>query len=492
MHSYSRKTIPRRTSFRMALTVLLVCAVVLTLPCPGYCGDCPGCGAIDPLCGPKCLKEICERLGDDISLEDLAKLAGYDRRTGTNMAGLQSAAKARGLEAIGVKISADELVELGLPAISYLWNNHFAIIERQDDTGFLVVIDPPDKRRPISREDLGDIYSGFALLLATEKGRLPDLKSKGPDFRISEYMLDMGAVEEGSLVEKALVCRNAGNENLEIATIEASTEYLRGFASQETIPPGGEAEIIAVVDATHLAGSRRATLRVHSNDPVSPVVQLQVEVEVEPTRLVYSPHVADFGTVRQKEPATRKIYVRKSRVREIQVLNVSSDNPFVTASVSEADDRGGYVVSLSVSPEAPLGKLSGSLAIHTNHPKDPKVDIPLTGMLKGDLEVAPDLLYFGLLDVGSEAHRSIQISSASGKPFRVDAVDNPLACMVVTLAPAARGNGCTLTAVLRRGAPLGYIRGAVVLHTDNPEQRQIRIPVYGLVEERHVTLQKGG
>ena len=473
------------------VAVWLVFVVLLGVCRLGRCDNCPGCGKVDPLCGPKCLKAICARLGVEADLDELAVLSGFEKEAGTSMAGLQSAATAKGLEALGVKMGLDELSALGLPAIAYLWSNHFSVVGRTKD-GSLTIADPPSGPRTISREDLGDLYSGFALLVAKDSAHFPQARPTGPDLRLSEYLLDLGAVEQDCFVEKTLMFRNAGNEDLALSKIEGSADYLYGFCGPEAIRPGGEAEMVVLVDASRVSGVQHAVLRIHSNDPISPVVQLQVWVEIVPARLMYSPRVVDLGTVRKGERASRSITIPRSKVRDIQVLEVSSDNPYVTTAVTYNANSGGHVVSLSVSPEVPIGEMKGSATVYTNHPKEPRVDIPFAGTVKGDVDVVPGILFFGVVKPGSEAQRTIRISTASGKRLRVVDVENLLGCLTVTLVPGSEGDAYTVTATLRRGAPLGYIKGAMVLHTDDAGYPEIRIPVYGLVQARITSSVEGG
>jgi len=79
-------------------------------------------------CGPRALAKILELMGRDVDVKELAKLAGADGRGWTSMYGLAQAAKAYGLEAIGYRLSLEELRDIHLPAIVHVKGNHFVVL----------------------------------------------------------------------------------------------------------------------------------------------------------------------------------------------------------------------------------------------------------------------------------------------------------------------------------------------------------------------------
>ncbi|MDO8588675.1 MAG: hypothetical protein Q7T82_16730 [Armatimonadota bacterium] len=123
------------------------------------------------------------------------------------------------------------------------------------------------------------------------------------------------------------------------------------------------------------------------------------------------------------------------------------------------------------------------MTIFTSHPKDPKVTVPFTATIKGDIDVFPDTLFFGLLKKGSSGHRRLSLSTVSERPLKIERIDSPFDFLKVWAEPKIAGKEYELVAVLQRAAPKGYIKSEVTVHTDDPRQSEIKLPVYALIEE---------
>ncbi|NLN78203.1 MAG: hypothetical protein GX141_04740, partial [Armatimonadetes bacterium] len=81
----------------------------------------PALAAPNLLCGPNCMMSVCQKLGIALDLEEMKTLCGYDENGGVTLLGLQTAARAVGIQAVGMKIGLDQLAGFKGPAIAHLW-----------------------------------------------------------------------------------------------------------------------------------------------------------------------------------------------------------------------------------------------------------------------------------------------------------------------------------------------------------------------------------
>ncbi len=230
------------TCSRQLLNAVLLCLSLIVSALTSS-ADCPACDNAR-LCGPKCLLAVCKEFEIDANVGELTTLCGTDKQ-GSTLAGLSNAAKSKGLEAIGMKISVDELAALKTPAIAHLWESHFVVVEA-DGQGKLNVLDPPAEPKSMTVADFQKEYSGFALLVAKDKGLFPASETKGPDLRVAQYSWDVGMVEEGSQVTQSIVCQNVGNEELVISKADSTCGCTTPLLAQDRIPPGSQAELQVV------------------------------------------------------------------------------------------------------------------------------------------------------------------------------------------------------------------------------------------------------
>lgn len=240
------------------------------------------------------------------SLDELASLCGYDEKNGTTMLGLQNAAKAKGLQAVSRKISIEDLVNSKCQAIAHCWDEHEFVIVEPGDADTITVTDWPCNPEAVEKKVFKEYYSGFALLVAKDATLFPKSEPNGPDLRFDSDTWDFGSVMEGDKELHSFKCRNVGNADLVISKVDTSCgDCLVPKNRPQTIRPGGEGEITAVLDTAHERWGLAKTLYVRSNDPISPVVQIAVTGYVRPAELIFSPKTVSFGHPRRTETASR-------------------------------------------------------------------------------------------------------------------------------------------------------------------------------------------
>jgi hypothetical protein len=122
------------------------------------------------------------------------------------------------------------------------------------------------------------------------------------------------------------------------------------------------------------------------------------------------------------------------------------------------------------------------VTLHTNHPKEPQVEIPVTAIVKGNVEASPGMFFFGYIKKGQVARTTVVLRNASESPLAIERIESPLDFLVVDITEKQAGREYLVTATLTDPAPLGSVKGDVVVHTNDPHQPQIRVPVYGIVE----------
>ena len=233
------------------------------------------------LCGPQSLLVICQSLKVEADLDELQNLSAFDEKAGTTMLGLKKAAEAKGLHAVGMKISLEELVTLETPAIAHQWDNHFVVVEG-GESGAIKVTDPPAEPKVVPLEEFKQTYSGFALLVAKDESLFPKPKANGPDLRFDSYTYDFGFIEQGEQTSHTFTYENKGNEELVLSKAETSCTCALAFLSEERrIPPGGKGELVVGFDSAGRQGGQSHTVYVHSNDPISPFVHRKA-VEADP------------------------------------------------------------------------------------------------------------------------------------------------------------------------------------------------------------------
>lgn len=106
----------------------------------------------------------------------------------------------------------------------------------------------------------------------------------------------------------------------------------------------------------------------------------------------------------------------------------------------------------------------------------------MTANVRGDIACDPESFFFGIVKKGGEKKAALTLSTAGNDPLTIEKIDCPLSYISVDVAPRIEARAYTLTATLKRDAPVGGVKGEVTIQTDNPDQPTLTIPVYAYVQ----------
>ena len=350
----------------------------------------------DPTCGPNSLLLVCQKLKVNTTLDELKGLSDYDEIKGTTMEGLYKAAQLKGLYAVGMKIGFDDLAKLKIPAIAYLWDNHCVVIDGFEENK-LRVINYPKETRLIPKEGFIEIYSGFSLLISKNKSFLPKFKTKGSDIRFDEYVYNFGVLEQGEKkeIERIFKFRNTGNQNLAISQVRACCGSSANLLSEKTIPPKGEGEIKATFDVGGRRGEQNYSVSVYSNDPVTPVVKLQVKgfLSAEPikTRIVIFPPSINFGEVNKGTVLSKKTQILEPEDEQINIDKIELSSKYLSVKISPKENKSykgiekdyrSFELEVTLNADSPEGKLEEKITLYTTNEEHPTIEIPVYALIK--------------------------------------------------------------------------------------------------------------
>lgn len=436
----------------------------------------------DPSSGVQALEMICQAFSVKTSSRDTKAL---EDKTGVDaLQGFIAVLEKKKLHAVEEKIGLDEVMASELPALAMLWDERFVVIGR-DGSGNLAITDPSKEQKVMSVEEFKNAYSGLAVMISRDKISLSKPQAASPDLRFDWYLSDFGAVNCGDKIERTLKFRNVGTADLNIAYARATCGCAVTALSGNTIAPNGEGEIKILLDTKGRQGMQEHKIYVTSNDPVTPIAQIQLTGRVISEKVTLYPRNIDFGILRKNESICREVNVYDSGGYDFQVTKAVSDSPYVNCAIITVGDDNSprYLVQLTLAPDVPIGDLKVKVTITTTHPKDPVVEVPVTAVVKENVGSPYIPVIFGSVKKGRTAEQSILIFSSRTKPFRISKIDNPFQHMRVRAKSDKDGKECRVTLILDKDAPAETFIDEVVLHTYDPDQPVVKLGVSGRVAE---------
>jgi ABC-type bacteriocin/lantibiotic exporter with double-glycine peptidase domain len=118
-------------------------------------------------CGPAALKMILDHYGVNVQLIELERKGGRGKK-GMDMLSLANLAKLFGLRAKGWKLNIDRVRESCMPAILFVENTHFVVLDSVRSQTDFFIRDPAKGKMRLSKAKLGRIWRGEALLFCAD------------------------------------------------------------------------------------------------------------------------------------------------------------------------------------------------------------------------------------------------------------------------------------------------------------------------------------
>ncbi|HEX9943947.1 MAG TPA: DUF1573 domain-containing protein [Thermoanaerobaculia bacterium] len=310
-----------------------------------------------------------------------------------------------------------------------------------------------------------------------------------PKAVVVEPVKDLGTVPKGEKLVHDFVIRNEGDAVLEITNVQPAcgctvAEY------DKTIAPGQTGKVHAAVDTATFSGPISKGVSVFTNDPDKPQLELTVRATVEPYISV-KPGYARYITV-QGEPMEGNIAqtLWAPDGSSFDIVKVDSPWPFLKVTWREArpeernaDSKGKqWRVEMLLSNDAKVGPLSDYVVVHTNHPKQKLVQIPVSGFVRPVVAVTPPVADFGKIQLKEPLRKALNIRNFATEPIRVTGVDPALPKGIeAKLEPLEEGREYQVRILLNPGLAKGPFNGKLTIHTDSPKVPTLEVELKGTV-----------
>lgn len=257
---------------------------------------------------------------------------------------------------------------------------------------------------------------------------------------------------------------------------------------QQVLAPGETTVVDIAINTFEFTGKLNKYLFVYSNDPEAPVRKIMLDTVVRPA----------YRFVGKEEPV---LYVEDNGAIFETTLVVEAATPFNIKKVSIAGVSGvvdykpwegeldwpdigegksmrkGYSIKVLVAPGIPAGRTPMQVQVETDNPFL-KTLVTTVNVQKG-IATVPLSIYFGQIEK-KEATAAV-VLTRPGKPFKVTKVVSDTQFVVASFEPYRDGSEFRIVAKFTGEAPPGRFAGKITVHTDDPKQPVITIPVEGSV-----------
>jgi hypothetical protein len=299
--------------------------------------------------------------------------------------------------------------------------------------------------------------------------------------RIEPAELDLGVLGFAEPAQAEFFVRNPTPNPVELRLEAAQGLRVEGLPAR--LAAGGEQRLTVVADTRSSPGPALLTLRVGTSDRQVPTLVASLRLNVRPF-LSVTPGYARYITVRHAREGTLHQTVTAADGAAFRVLDVRVPVPHLRAAFHEAtpaerrpDTPGAqWRVDLTLSSEAPVGALMGAIEIVTDHPKQKRAFLELSGFVRPVFAVTPPALQLGDVAPGTGSV-TLFVKNFAEELLSLTGLETGTPSLRAQIEPVEPGRTWRVRLTVPDTAPPGSIDTRLRLLTNHPHERAIEVAV---------------
>jgi len=253
-----------------------------------------------------------------------------------------------------------------------------------------------------------------------------------------------------------------------------------GVVYDPDLAPGKEASVKVTIDTSQLAGKIQKHVFIYSNDPDSTGTEVPLSVEVTPRYRILAPD--GFNMVLDDQHKSAQLFLtfpdEKTQLTSAKLVGGKGRVTFERWSgmiahpemAQAPSERHGYKINIEFDPDMPTGLYYVNVQGTTN-----AADLPIvfrTISVQKGVVALPAQVYLG--EVGHTPRAATFLLTCRGKTFAIRKIDCDNPHLSATYKPFPGGYKVS---VMYDGAATGNIDAKIIVHTDDPSQPEVTIPV---------------
>ncbi|MDX2037477.1 MAG: DUF1573 domain-containing protein [Isosphaeraceae bacterium] len=327
----------------------------------------------------------------------------------------------------------------------------------------------------------------IALALLTLLGPLtpPPADAQGwLDTVFPERRRDAGTVARGSKIRHAFKVVNTTDQEIHIATWRTKCGCTEVRVGSQTIPPGTQTVVEAVLDTTKFQGYKASGLTLVIDRPSFVEVDLDLNCFIRGD-LTLEPGFVDFGQAnRAGKPQVQLSLLYAGGQQNWAIERMQTQTDHVTAKLTEQSRGGGqvrYLLTATLNSTAPVGRLKEEITLHTNDPTGPTIPVSVTGLVQSNVTVSPTVINLGQIKAGETVRKTILVRST--KPFKLTGLQPSSPDLEVPAAAAADAPKALHTVNFSFKAPArpGPFHGEIEVMTDVPDEPPAKLTAFATI-----------
>lgn len=320
-----------------------------------------------------------------------------------------------------------------------------------------------------------------------------------PRIKFETNFFDFGKVTSAEKLTGSFKFKNTGNAELILDAPQASCDCTEAKVRPDRLAPGESGAVTYSIKMDHAVSGQRF-IKIHSNDPENPDLELTVQLDYTPLFETVPPRLEVLLQPGKNDYKTSFI-VNRMDGKPLGIDRLATSQEWITAEFDAAYDPGGESAfdSKQNHPES-TGRVIVTIHRPTNPPSffKEKVElwngqqsehaakaIEIKGQIQGEITADPPQMDWVFPDFGNDIKqyseqalsRHIQLHSALGRPVQFKKISTDVDGLSARIIP--KGDNRMFDLVIKFDKlPHNLVEGKVILETSLDSMPKIEVPLH--------------
>lgn len=291
--------------------------------------------------------------------------------------------------------------------------------------------------------------------------------------------IELGTMEQHQIKKETIVIRNAGDAPLKINDIETTCGCTAADPEKNLLAPDEATMMNITFDSKTFEGKQTKYIKIFSNDPKRPVIDIPLEVFVHvPIIVVPKNKYVGFGEVKFGEHPVESVTLKSMDVEDLDVTVLKCDDTYFSVEIDESygSSDAEIKINISLNENIPIGNFREIVRIGTNVADQPTIDFEVSGTNVDAISLRPNSVNFRYVHKNKLMKKTFIIEpTVPDLSINVLKADIDLTGFSVSkIEPTPNGKGSLVTI---QGYPLktrnqeaidanGRMKGVLTIYTD--------------------------
>ncbi|MBI1871182.1 MAG: DUF1573 domain-containing protein [Chlamydiae bacterium] len=310
----------------------------------------------------------------------------------------------------------------------------------------------------------------------------PSSQMLQPHITFTEREHNFGDMIQGDKVSYDFSFKNEGNAPLKMGKIETSCGCTGAVAGKNELAPQESSVLHVTFNSTGRQGVFNKGIKVNSNDPSSPSVELTIHGTIR-TPFQIEPQVINFGLMKLGESGEKELKIKADAYpKPLKITSIDKSSHVNVILQTDTLTREVWASVLVRFKAQMVGSSNETLVIHFEDPSMSPVTIPVIAHAQGPIRVIPPRINF--ISPGNSGNKApqlpiqrIRLTATGSSSFEIVKMELDPQYFDLETETAEKGKSYEIVIHLKNDVKEKMLTRTLKIYTTDEAMNVIEIPV---------------